>query len=234
MERPLLSLITGTLNRKPSFDRLVTSIVERTKVSWELVVADASDEPYPGNYPEQVIFIPERPRRGCVKGYNTAFARARGEWILWLNDDAEVMPGYDTAAISWMSSHPDAGLGCLYYAESCLPYRINFYHEMAYANFGIMKRSFAQSIGFMDEVVTMYGNDNSVAFRTLLAQKGIGSIPMSRIWHHVIMDQYKIDNQRNRRPDATALMNKYGPFLPEMKRVYEKYRYLVGLVELGE
>ena len=47
-------------------------------------------------------------------------------------------------------------------------------------------------IGWMDEIVKMYGNDNSIAFRTLLAGKGIVSIPGARIWHHVILDRWKI------------------------------------------
>lgn len=231
---PFLSLVTGTLNRRDSFNRLVNSIIERTKVDWELVVSDASDEPYPDSYPPNVHIIPERPRRGCVKGYNRAFARTRGEWVIWLNDDAEVMPGYDTAAISFMEKHPECGLGCLYYAENCLPYRINMYREMAYANFGIIKRELGERIGWMDTVVEMYGNDNSITFRTLLAGYGIGTIPNSRIWHHVIIDKYKAENQQFRTPDARALMEKYEPFLADMQRVYKQHKHLVGPIVLGE
>lgn len=234
MERPILSLVTGTLNRKPHFDRLVKSIVERTPMPWELIVSDASDEPYSGDYPEQVKFIPERPRLGCVKGYNKAFSRATGQWVMWLNDDAEVMPGYANAAIQWMHGHRDAGVGCLYYAESCLPYRINEYKRMIYPNFGIMDRELGERLGWMDPVVTMYGNDNSIAFRVLLAGLGIGSIQGARIWHHVIMDEYKIDNQKHRVADATNLMAKYGPFLPDMERVYKRHAHLVGPMEIRD
>lgn len=232
MDRPILSLVTGTLNRKPSFDRLVKSIVERTPMSWELVVSDASDEPYDGDYPPNVIFIPERPRLGCVNGYNRAFARARGDWVIWLNDDAEVMPGYAEAAIKFMHTHPMCGVGTLYYAESCLPYRVNEYKRMVYPNFGIMSRDLGNRLGWMDPVVTMYGNDNSIAFRVLLAGLGIGTIPGARIWHHVIMDQWKIANQSLRVDDATNLMNKYRPFLEDMYRVYNMHRYLVGPLEI--
>lgn len=229
---PILSLVTGTLNRRDSFNRLVVSIIERTPIPWELIVSDASDEPYPDKYPSNVIIIPERPRLGCVKGYNRAFARARGKWVIWLNDDAEVMPGYAQASIEYMEAHPEIGLGALYYCENSLPYLINEYKEMIYPNFGIISKEFGDKISWMDEILTMYGNDNSIAFRTLLAGKGIGSIPGARIWHHVILDRWKMENQQNRSPDARALCDKYMPFLGQMKHVYDLTKHLVGPMRL--
>jgi GT2 family glycosyltransferase len=233
-EKPILSLVTGTLNRPLHFKRLLRSITERTYASWELVVSDASDVedghyPYTANLPENIIVLPERPRLGCVKGYNRAFARARGKWVIWLNDDAEVMPGYDKAAITFMESYGDEiGLGALYYAENVLPYSINWYQGLPYANFGIISKELGDRIGWMDPDLHMYGNDNSVAFKVLLSGKGIGSIPDARIWHHVILDQWKVENQKHRSPDSRTLLSKYQPLLPQMKAVYEKYKKFVG------
>jgi hypothetical protein len=144
------------------------------------------------------------------------------------------MPGYDTAAIDFMEKNPDCGLGALYYANTTLPYFIQTYQEMIYANFGIISRELGEKIGWMDEVVRMYGNDNSVAFRVLLAGYGIGSIPDARIWHHPFQDRYRIENVNGQPADAEKLMGKYRSALPYMKEIYNRYVHLVGPLVLNE
>jgi GT2 family glycosyltransferase len=233
---PVLSLVTGTLDRPQSFQRLYQSIRERTKVPWELVVSDASN-PETKSYTtdlENVVSIREWPRAGCVKGYNKAFSQVRGKWVIWLNDDAEVMPGYDEAAIKYMEQHPECGLGALYYANLTLPFFIQTYHDMIYANFGIISKELGDQIGWMDDVVRMYGNDNSICFRVLLEGKGLGSIPGSRIWHHPFVDQQRKENVARQREDAEALMGKYRQALPFMREVYDRYLHLVGPIVLSE
>lgn len=229
---PVLSLVTGTMNRPESFERLVRSIAERTRVPWELVVSDASHfqyaKAYGSKYPGQIKVREEVKREGCVKAYNWCFKNCTGEWVIWLNDDAEVMPGYDVAAINYMERHPSIGLGALYYAECHLPYMINSWFKMVYANFGIISRTLGEEIGWMDEVVHMYGNDNSIAFRVLLAGLGIGSVPGSKIWHHSVQDEDRIRNQESRVADARALVNKYQYLLPEMQEVYSRTSNLIG------
>src|SRR5688572_9609977 len=112
-----LSLVTGKVERDGPFQRLVNSIVDHTAVPWELVVADASETPY---VPEddRIRVLHEKPRLTHSKGYNTAFRACLGEYILWLNDDAEVCPGYDTESIKFMEAHRRVGLGALHYSEN--------------------------------------------------------------------------------------------------------------------
>lgn len=234
MDDPVLSLVTGTLNRPNPFNRLVQSIIERTTVPWELVVSDASDKPYETAYPENVRILPERPRLGCVNGYNKAFAQCKGKWVIYLNDDAEVLPGYDRAAIDFMEEHPEIGLGALYYAERTLPFVVQTYHQMIYANFGILSRALGNKIGWMDRVVRMYGNDNSIAFRVLLEGLGIGTIQGARIWHHSEQDSQRRQNQIGRELDAENLMNKYRPHLPYMLDVFNRTQHLCGPLILNE
>ena len=65
MAQPILSLITGTRNREDDFRRLLDSVQRNTEVEWEMVVADARDEPIrTENLTLNVRVIPERPRRG--------------------------------------------------------------------------------------------------------------------------------------------------------------------------
>lgn len=220
---PVLSLVTGAMNRPESFARLVRSIVERTSVSWELVVSDASDVTLMCDL-EQVRILPEKPRLGCVKGYNRAFKAAAGEFVIFLNDDAEVCPNYDVEAIAFMEAHPRIGLGALHYCEADKPFHINSAWGVPYANFGILRRELGNEIAWMDEALTMYGNDNSLTFRVLLADKGVADIPTARIVHHSEKDQVRIDNQANRQRDNRILQDKYMPLRKQWTAAYQRHR----------
>jgi GT2 family glycosyltransferase len=229
--KPLLSLVTGTRNRQQSFDRLLNSIASRTQAHWELIVSDASDADAPLRCVHPFVnVLPERPRLGCTKGYNRAFAAAQGDFVIWLNDDAEVLDGYDVAAIQFMREHPSIGLGCLpyremFYKNAARPFAINSYFGMIYANFGILRREFGDAIGWFDEDLPMYGNDNSIAFRTLLADKGIAAVPHESIIHHCEQDQERVVNDvyAIRVEAVNTLLRKYGPHMMPMRATYERH-----------
>lgn len=226
MNEPILSLVTGTRNREFGLRRLLISIQQHTKVDWEFLVADASDQPIrTDDLPENVIVIPERPRLGHSKGYNIAFRQTRGEWVLWLNDDAEVMPGYAETAIQFMQLHPRIGLGALPYSNRGNEFRVNWYHDMVYANFGILNRELGNAIGWFDEDLRMYGSDNAIAFRVLLAGYGVAAVPGAYIIHHEDADTERDLNQFDRYPEADRLNQKYGPYLDQMKATYAQYAY---------
>lgn len=223
----MLSLVTGTRNRPDDFRRLVDSIERHTPMKWELVVSDASDMPIQ-NEPvatdetwPKIRVIPERPRLGYSRGFNQAFRQARGKWVIFLNDDAEVTAGYAEAAIRFMESHPKIGLGALYYSNRGGPFMVNQHEGMIYANFGIMRRTFGNKIGWLDEDLVMYGSDNALAFKVLLAGLGVAGIPDSRIIHHECHDEQRMQNQHGRYAEADKLAAKYGPKLSEMRAVYE-------------
>src|SRR5690349_8922201 len=130
---PTLSLVTGKVGRDDSFERLLSSILKHTTVDWELVVSDASVYPFISIQPN-IRIIPESPRLNHTKGYNAAFRECRGRYVMWLNDDAEVCPNYDTEAIAFMESHPEIGLGALLYSENGGPFHWNQAWGAGYAN----------------------------------------------------------------------------------------------------
>ncbi len=220
-----LSLVTGTVNRHESFARLVRSIVEHTTVDWELVVSDASDTPVEST-DYRVRLLPEKPRLGCVKGYNRAFRAALGEWVLYLNDDAEVTPNYDVAAISFMEAHPKIGIGALHYSEpeNGKDFHYNGAWGVPYANFGILKRELGDKIGWFDEALVMYGNDNSLTLRILLQDLGISDIPDARILHWPQKDALRAENQKTRMRDTETLAAAYMPLRRYWLDSYSKHR----------
>jgi len=216
-----LSIVTGALDRPQSFARLLASVANHTRSEWEMIVADASEIPLECHDP-RVQLIREKPRLGCAKGFNAAFRAARGEWVIWLNDDAEVLPDYDINAIRFMESHPKIGLGALHYREGARGFHVNAYFKMIYANFGIIRRELGDKIGWFDEQFPMYGSDNALAFRVLIAGKGIAEIPNARLIHYSIDDHHREKNNhfRDRVKDCERLASKYGPYLVKMNIVY--------------
>lgn len=221
----MLSLVTGAFNRPEAFRRLVDSIVKHTKVGWELVCSDASDVPLVCD-DERVRILPERPRQGHCRGYNRAFREAKGPWLLWLNDDAEVCPGYDTEAIAFMEAHPQIGLGALHYSENGGPFHVNSAYGAIYANFGIFRKVIGEQVGFYDEDIEMYGADNAFALQILLAGYGIADIPSAKILHHSVNDQMRMNNQRNRANDNRTLTKKYMPLRARWLNTYNQHRIL--------
>lgn len=218
-----LSIVTGTMDRPLAFQRMLESVCDHAGVDWELIVADASEKK-PVSQPRhfRVRVLRESPRLGCSKGYNRAFRETRGEYVLWLNDDCEVLPGFDTEAIQFMEENRKIGLGALYYAEYPLSFHVNAYFDMVYANFGILKREFGEQIGWFDEDFSMYGSDNALAFRVLLAGKGIAGIPKARVIHHAERDENRIRNNHydQRITDVERLTRKYAPVMAQMRETY--------------
>ncbi len=224
-----LSIVIGTRNRPDSFRRLVDSIEENTSgIDWELVVSDAGDvsiedQPVATDEAwERIVVIPERPRLGCTKGYNRAFKASRGEFVIWLNDDVTVERGWAENSIRYMERNPQIGLGALYYDEPTFSPQVNLAWGLPYANFGIIRRKLGNSLGWFDEDLEMYGNDNSLTFRVLLIGYGVAAVPEAIVHHHPVDDIERIQNEKNKRRASDVLYKKYYEKLPIMRAVYER------------
>lgn len=221
-----LSIITGTVNRSWAMKRLLGSIFDcaHPGLEWELIIADASNEPMIIKH-ERITVLPEKPRLGHAAGYNRAFKQAKGEYVCWLNDDVVVNKGWDIHAINFMEANPWCGLGAIYYSEQGCCYHINHYpyQEMPYANFGIIKRTLGDQLGWFDEFCRMYGADNSLAFKTILAGYGVAGCIGSKVNHLAVMDDIKRKNIEGQPEDARNLMMHYRPYIDKMREECRKY-----------
>lgn len=191
---PKLSIVTGTIDRPESFRRMFRSILRHGLVETEVIVVDASEFPYSQRVMDEELIefgngithghsIHEYPPTGVFKGYNIGFRECSGEYVIWLNDDAEVLPGWDKTAIDFMEDHPEVGIGCIYFADKKADgtwksvisdedkkrmvrkeiteneanrepiFEVQSLYGLAYANFGILKKEFGDEIGWFDETL---------------------------------------------------------------------------------
>lgn len=219
-----LSIVTGKVEREKEFKRLVESVLAHTLIaSWEFIIVDASLMPYQTDHPN-IRVIHEYPRETHTRGYNRGFKAARGEYVLWLNDDAEVCQGYDSAAVRFMDAHPTIGLGALHYSENGGPFHVNSAWGCMYANFGIFKKTVGEQVGYYDEDLTMYGADNSLALKMLMSNFGVADIPDARIIHHSTQDNIRAANQAHRLVDNRTLTQKYMPFKRYWQKAFNTHR----------
>ena len=106
---PTLSIIVPTLNRGPVFRRTVGHVLDQSFTDFELIVVDQSDQPERANNEAflrakgdtRLRYI-QVPRKNLPNARNEGLALARGQIILFLDDDV-VLLGDD-----FLDAHVDA------------------------------------------------------------------------------------------------------------------------------
>ena len=230
---PTLSIISGTRDRKEELARLIKSVVEHTcDVDWELVIADAGERYHPWHPHPRVKIVPERPRLWPAAGYNRLVREhARGEWVAWLNDDAEVTPRWALAMLSALSNRKDVGLGCFYFEDEGTygpGFRVNDWLGLVYANFGCIRRELFLEVGGFDERCKFYAMDNSLTFRVMDRGLGVLAVPGARVVHHRHWSERRSADQDEaesfRAAGVNALMADYEAKIGRFKSEQARFR----------
>ncbi len=141
---------------------------------------DGTREWLAGRSDLRVILEPRR--EGAVKAFNKGFRAAAGHYVMWLNDDAFPLPGSVEAAVG-MIERPDlAGVGLIAFYHNWhnernvldriehdgQTYELCHVRGYPYANFGLIRRSLLQKIGFADERYYFFGFDPDLSLKVQL------------------------------------------------------------------
>jgi GT2 family glycosyltransferase len=217
-----VAIVTGTRHRYHGLQRLVASVNKTASVSTEIVIADASDDMLYVEFPitnsciKSIEIFHEFPRIGPTRGYNIAFRKAAGSkprYVVYVNDDCEMVAGWDRIAIDFMDQHAEIGLGAIYFRDPGGPWNFQTLAwkggKMCYANMGIYRREVGEQVDWFDErevfvpalgrieSLKFYGNDTSGGLKVLEAGYGVVPIPGCKIDHHREPDLVRQENYRD-------------------------------------
>lgn len=112
---PDLSIVMTTLNSSGWLRRSLPNVrATLGRIAAELIVVDngSRDDSLViarTEWPEAIV-LPQGANLGWVKTNNIGVRRARGRYVMLLNNDIEVLPGYFETLVAFMDSHPDAGI----------------------------------------------------------------------------------------------------------------------------
>ena len=172
--------------------------------------------------------ILEHEREGAVKAFNKGFRAAAGHYVMWLNDDAYPLPGSVEAAVD-MIERPDlsdVGIVAFYHnwhnernvldriEHEGETYEICQVRGYPYANFGLIRRSLLERIGYADERFYFFGFDPDLSLKVQI-NEGLMVIGCRRalIHHEEYHDDRKVSDLAVGEDDNAKLFDKWN--LPE-------------------
>jgi len=111
-----VSVVILNWNGKSLMEELLDNVLQNTlgvKIfAVELIVADngstdGSIEYVSVNFPDTVRIMDLKENHGFAEGYNLALSRLNSEYVILLNSDVEVTPGWLETLIEFMDKNPD-------------------------------------------------------------------------------------------------------------------------------
>lgn len=228
---PIVSIIVPTFNRLSRLQRCLHKIAQNVATCHETIVVDGGSTDGTRAWLAErsdlrVILEPER--EGAVRAFNKGFRTARGTYVTWLNDDAYPLPGSIEAAIETIERPDlaDVGMVAMYHnwhqdrnvldVVECGGERFELYNVRGYtyANFGLIRRTLLEQIGFADERYYFFGFDPDLSLKVQL-DAGLSVVGCRRalVFHEEHHDERKIDDLQVGASDNAKLFAKWK--LPE-------------------
>lgn len=266
MDRPLFSIITPTFRRPALLARNIRSVLAQSFKDFEHLVVDDANDPET----EQLVkrfrdkrlwYFRHKTPGGAGGGYNTGIRNARGEFILFLDDDDEYLPSflekmYDYFSGSGMESGfawtgiarvKESGKRQRVISSKIWPSRFSSREKGLVAatsignGFGVcVRRECTDAVGFYDESLK-FGQDTEYLFR-LARNFEFGTIPevLVRIHVHEETQLTDIRNNRMRMEMRERILEKHADLLNKYPRLYSVHHkalaalaYRLGLSRKG-
>ncbi|MDD2964552.1 MAG: glycosyltransferase family 2 protein [Bacteroidales bacterium] len=216
-KQPLVSIVTVNFNETESTCEMLESLAEITYTNIEVIVVDNDSsrghiQEIKAKYP-RAILVQSPVNYGFAGGTNYGIMRARGRYVLLLNNDAVVSPGFLEPLVQFMESNPRAGVVSpkirLYFSPEKIQYAgatpINLftfrnrtlgygqidegqYDEVSETAFGhgaamLIPMEVIRSVGMMSYAYFLYYEEADWCRRIVRAGYTIWVVPQSVVFH---------------------------------------------------
>lgn len=216
-DAPLLSIVIATYQRRAHLQCCLEWIQRTVGVSYELVIVDGGSEDdtveWAGAQPHTRVLV-ERERAGCCRAYDMGLRAARGEFVMWLNDDSYPLEGTVDAGLRLLTgSHCDrVGMVAFYHThrdhwneldgfdQDGVRFGMLHVRGTPYANFGMLRRELLARLGYLDTDYRFCGWDPDLSLKVQRdAGRLVIGLPQALVWHEEHIDERKEDDARTRR-----------------------------------
>lgn len=113
-EAPAVSIIIPVYNQiHYTYDCLVSILKHTTDVSYEVIIADdvSTDATERlANYADGLVISRSSSNQGFLRNCNNAARHARGRYVMFLNNDTKVTPGWLSSLVGLIESDPAIGM----------------------------------------------------------------------------------------------------------------------------
>ncbi|GMU21812.1 MAG: hypothetical protein AMXMBFR13_19010 [Phycisphaerae bacterium] len=228
---PPVSIVIATYNRLDRLRRCIGGIRDNVQIAHETIVVGGGCTDGTEDWLEaqgDIRFVRETRREGCTRAYNKGLRAARGEYVMWLNDDSWPLPGAVEAAVC-MIERPDlvdVGMIAFYHnldrtwnrldsvEHEGVLYGVYNVRGYPYANFGLLRRSLLEQLGYLDEgyYFCAWDPDLSLKIQFEAGLKVVGC-RQALVYHEELIDERKRDDLRIVEEDNARLFAKWS--LPE-------------------
>ena len=109
-----MSIVIPVYNQIHYTYACLVSILEHTKdVTYEVIIADdvsTDATEHLSDYAENLVICRNQTNQGFLRNCNQAAKAARGKYVMFLNNDTQVTPGWLSSLVNLIGSEPTIGM----------------------------------------------------------------------------------------------------------------------------